>query len=108
MSKVHVRRGDTVKVITGKDKGKTGKVMEVLPDKGTVLVDGVNVVKRHTRPKPPKVPQGGIMEKALPVQGSKVMLVCKNPRCGKPTRIAHKVFEDGHKGRVCKHCQEEI
>jgi len=108
-NKVHVRKDDTVVVLAGKDRGKKGKVTEVLPAKQRVLVEGVNTVKKHTRPRPPRFPQGGIVEKSMPVDASNVMLVC--PRCSKPTRNAHKeVQQDGQTRnvRVCKKCGEEI
>ena len=101
MPKMHVKKDDTVKVIAGKDKGKQGKVLEVLPSKNKVLVEGVNVVKKHTRPRPPKVPQGGILEKAMPVSASNVMLVC--PQCSVPVRPKR-----SDKTRVCRKCNEQI
>jgi len=103
MPKVHVRKGDNVLVTAGKDKGKKGKVIAVDPDKSRVTVEGVNIVKRHTKPSQ-KMPQGGIMEKAAPVHSSNVMLFCKN--CNSPTRISMKFLEDGNKVRVCKGCGE--
>ena len=106
---IHVRKNDLVVVLSGKDKDKKGKVLEVLPQKGKVLVDGVNVAKRHTKPRPPAIPTGGILEKALPINASKVQLVCN--KCNKPTRIAKKAVQEGNKThyvRVCKHCNEEI
>jgi large subunit ribosomal protein L24 len=106
MFKVHVRKNDTVLVLSGKDAGKRGKVLEVDRGQGKVLVEGVNVVRRHLKPRPPRFPQGGIVEKALPIPSSRVMLVC--PKCSKPTRIAKKVKDDGTRTRVCKHCKEEI
>ncbi|MBM3464591.1 MAG: 50S ribosomal protein L24 [Armatimonadetes bacterium] len=108
-TKSHVRKDDTVVVLAGKDRGKKGKVLEVLPEKSRVLVEGINVVKRHTKPRPPRFPQGGIVEKPMPLAASNVMLVC--PRCSKPTRQAHKpVDQDGdtRNVRVCKKCGEEI
>ncbi len=107
--KVHVKKADTVVVLAGKDRGKKGKVVEVNPEKQRVVVEGVNVVKRHTKPRPPRFPQGGILEKSLGVNASNVMLVC--PRCNKPTRDAHKAIEENGKTRykrVCKKCGEEI
>lgn len=103
---VHVKKDDTVMVLTGKDKGKKGKILQVLPAEGKVLVDGINVAKRHTRPRPPKIPQGGILEKALPVASSNVMLVC--PKCSKPTRTGHSESAEGKSQRVCKKCGEVI
>jgi large subunit ribosomal protein L24 len=103
MPKVHVRKGDTVLVTTGKDKGKKGKVISVEPDKSRVIVEGVNIVKRHTKPTQ-KAPQGGITEKPAPVHSSNVMLFCT--KCNSPTRISKKPLGDGKKVRVCKECGE--
>lgn len=105
MSKVHVRKGDTVLVITGKSAGKKGKVVSVEPAKGRVIVEGVNIVKRHQKATP-QMPQGGIVEKEAPIHSSNVMLVCG--KCNKPTRIQKKVLDNGNKERVCKHCSETI
>ncbi len=102
----HVKKDDTVVVLAGKDKDKRGKVLGVEPKRNKVLVDGVNVVRRHTKPRPPRFPQGGIIEKTLPIDLSNVMLVC--PKCDKPTRIAAKVNDDGSRSRACKHCNEII
>lgn len=95
-----VKKGDNVLIITGKDSGKTGIVLEVLPDKNKVLVDGVNVVKRHTKPKNAQ-DKGGIISKPAPIDISNVMVVC--PVCKKATRVAH-AEKDGKKVRVCKKC----
>jgi len=103
---LHIRKDDTVMVVSGKDKGKKGKVMQALPREGKVLVDGINIAKKHTKPRPPKVPRGGILEKAQPVDSSKVMLMCG--KCDKPVRVKHKVAEDGSKTRICRKCGEEI
>ncbi|MDQ7844016.1 MAG: 50S ribosomal protein L24 [Armatimonadota bacterium] len=102
---VHVRKGDTVEVIGGKHRGKRGKVLKVLTKDGTVIVEGVNLVKRHTKPTQ-KLPQGGIVEKEAPLHASRVMLVC--PKCGKAARMAHGYLADGTKIRVCKHCGEQV
>lgn len=104
-AKVHVKKGDTVLVITGKDAGKKGKVLTVFPEKQRVIVEGVNVVKRHTKPNK-KMPQGGIVEKEAPIASSNVMLYCT--KCNKPTRVGHKFLDDGKKVRVCKKCGEVI
>ncbi len=103
---VHVKKGDTVEILAGKDRGKRGKVLSTFPDEGKVLVDGINIVKRHTRPRPPRIPQGGILEKAMPLRSSKVMLVC--PSCSETTRIAKKLLDDKSRVRVCKSCGKEI
>ncbi|MDS1030429.1 50S ribosomal protein L24 [Bacillota bacterium LX-D] len=103
--KVHVKKGDTVMVITGKSAGKKGKVLEVIPEKQRVIVEGVNVVKRHTKANP-KAPQGGIVEKEAPISSSNVMLFCS--KCNSPTRVGHKFLDDGSKVRHCKKCGEVI
>lgn len=103
--KVHVKKGDTVVVIAGKSVGKKGKVLEVNPEKQTVIVEGVNIVKRHTKPTQ-KAPQGGIMEKEAPLASSNVMIFCD--RCNKPTRIGRKYLEDSSKVRYCKKCGEVL
>jgi large subunit ribosomal protein L24 len=104
--KIHVKKDDNVMVVSGKDKGKKGKVMKVFPKEGRVLVDGINIAKKHTKPRPPKVPRGGILEKAQPVDSSKVMLMCT--KCDKPVRVKHKLPEGGKKERICRKCGEEI
>jgi len=100
-----IKKGDTVQVISGKDKGKTGEVITVIPKEDKVIVRGVNVVKRHQRPTS-HMRQGGIIEKESPIYVYKVALVC--PSCGKPTRVGFKVLEDGSKVRYCKKCGEVI
>ncbi len=104
-NKLHVRRGDTVLVLSGKDKGRRGKVTRAIPAEGRIVVEGINVVKKHVRPGP-KVMQGGIVDQEAPIYASKVMLVC--PRCNEPTRVGHTRLEDGRPVRVCKHCGEVI
>jgi large subunit ribosomal protein L24 len=104
-TKVHVRRGDTVEVIAGRYRGKRGKVLRVLPDRGKIIVEGVMVAKRHTKPSE-KMPTGGIVEKETPFPAGKAMLVCT--RCGRPVRFGYRVLEDGIKVRVCRHCGEII
>jgi len=103
--KVHVKKGDTVLVITGKDAGKKGKVVSVIPDKSRVVVEGVNIVKRHTRPTR-NLPQGGILQKEAPIHSSNVMLFCT--KCNSPTRVGKKFLAGGEKVRVCKKCGETI
>lgn len=105
MPKVHVRKGDTVMVITGKSAGQKGKVVSVEPAKSRVIVEGVNIVKRHQKATP-QMPQGGITEKEAPIHSSNVMLYCS--KCNKPTRIQKKVLGNGNKERVCKHCGETL
>ena len=99
-SKLHVKTGDTVMIISGKDKGKTGKVLEVSPKEGKVIVEGCNLVTKHVKPRAVGQ-QGGIVKAEAPLYACKVMPVC--PKCGKPTRVGHMVKEDGTKVRVCKH-----
>lgn len=101
---LHVKTGDMVYVISGKDKGKTGKIVKVFPKKGKVVVEGVNVVKKHLKPSPVN-PQGGVVEKAAPIFSSKVMLF--DEKTGKPTRVKHEV-RDGKKVRVSKKSGEII
>ena len=102
--KLHVKKGDTVVVLSGKDKGKQGKIISAMPSNGKVVVEGINKVKRHSKPSL-KVPQGGIISKEMPLHACKVQLVC--PACNKPTRIAHKQV-NGKNARLCKHCGEVI
>ena len=106
--KLHVKTGDTVVVISGKDKGKQGKVKAAMPKEGRVVVEGVNMIKRHTKPSQAN-PKGGIIEKEAAIDASNVMLIC--PSCGKPTRVGHKSGElNGKKTaiRVCKKCGAEF
>ncbi len=98
---MNIKKGDTVIVITGRDKGKKGKVLDVYPDKDKLTVERVNIAKRHQ--KPTRNFQGGIIEKPLPLSASKVMLVC--PRCSEPTRVGRKMINDNNV-RVCKQCEE--
>ena len=104
LAKLNVKKGDTVVVLAGKDKGKQGKIIESQPKKGKVIVEGVNKVKRHTKPSQ-KAPQGGIITKEAPLHACKVMLIC--PACSKPTRVAHKQV-NGKNVRACKKCGEVI
>ena len=97
--KVHVKTGDTVKIISGRDKGKTGKVIAVSPKEGKILVEGCNMIKKHVKPKK-MGEQGGILDAEAPMYACKAMLVC--PKCGKATRVAHTIDKDGKKVRLCK------
>jgi|SRR5215471_6352053 len=99
---ISVRKGDNVRVISGRDAGKSGRVLSVNPRKNTVIVEHANIIKRHTRPNPAKNIKGGIVEKEGPVHASKVMIVCSG--CNKHARIGHTVLPDGSKVRVCKRC----
>lgn len=101
--KVHVRKNDTVVVISGKDKGKTGEVLKVYPKTGKVLVQGVNIVKKHQKATRNQA-ESAIIEREAAINSSKVMLYCT--KCKNATRISHKLLEDGAKVRVCKKCGE--
>ena len=105
MKKMSIRKDDMVVVLSGKDKGKQGKILEVMPKEGKVVVEKVNMVSRHTKPRK-QGDQGGILKKEAPIYACKVQRVC--PKCGKPTRAAHKVQADGKKVRICKKCGAEI
>ena len=101
MSKMKIKKGDTVRVITGKDKGKEGKVLVVDKKNERVIVEGVNMITKHVRPRR-EGEEGGRIQAEGAFYASKAMLVC--PSCGKATRVAHKVLEDGTKKRACKKC----
>ena len=105
MKKMSIRKDDMVVVLSGKDKSKQGKILEVMPKEGKVVVEKINVVSRHTKPRK-QGDQGGILKKEAPIYACKVQRVC--PKCGKPTRAAHKVQADGKKVRICKKCGAEI
>ena len=105
MNKMSIKKDDLVVVLSGKDKGKQGKVLTVLPKENKVVVEKVNVVSRHTKPRK-QGEAGGIIHKEIPMYACKVMRVC--PKCGKPTRPAYKLLADGNKSRVCKKCGETI
>ncbi len=105
MTGTHVRRGDTVTVIAGRERGKRGKVLRVLPERGRVVVEKVNMIKRHQRPTQ-KLRQGGIIEREGPLALANVMLVCG--RCDKPARTGTQVLADGRRVRACKRCGEAI
>ena len=105
MQHTHVRRGDTVAVIAGRERGKRGKVLRVLPIGGRVLVEKINMMKKHQRPTQ-KLRQGGIIERESPLALSNVQVVCS--RCDKPSRSGIKTLADGRKLRVCKRCGESI
>jgi len=100
-----IRQNDEVVIIAGKDKGKQGKVQRVLVEKERVVVEGVNIVKRHIRPNP-SLRQTGIVQSEAPIHVSNVKLLC--PSCGKPARFGAQFLEDGSKARVCKVCRESI
>jgi large subunit ribosomal protein L24 len=100
--KLHVKKNDTVIVVTGKDKTKTGKVLQILPKKDGVLVEGINIIKRHTRPRGNE--SGGIVEKEAAIHISNVMIYCG--KCNKPVRTRINALEDGKKVRICVKCGE--
>ena len=105
MSKLHIKKNDTVVVLAGQDKGKTGKVLKVLVDENRALVEGVNMVSKSTKPSA-KNPQGGIVKQEAPIHISNLSLV--DPKSGKPTRVGINVAEDGKKVRIAKKSGEEI
>ena len=98
-----IRRNDTVIVTTGKDSGKRGRVLKVIPTKGRLIVEGVNIIKRHTKPNPQRNIKGGIVEREASLHGSNVQLLC--PECNAQTRIGHKILGDGRKVRICRKCE---
>ncbi len=105
MNTMSIKKGDTVVVLSGKDKGKQGKVLEAMPESRKVIVEKVNVATRHQKPRT-QGEQGGIVKKEAPIYACKVMRVC--PKCGKPTRPASKLTAGGKRVRVCKKCGAEI
>jgi large subunit ribosomal protein L24 len=98
-----IRRNDNVIVVTGKDRGKRGRVLKVLPEKNRLIVEGVNFIKRHTKPNPQRQIKGGVAEREAALHASNVQLVC--PECGRPTRIGRKILGDGRKVRICRKCE---
>lgn len=105
MNKVHVKTGDTVVILSGKDRGKKGKVMAVSPKEQKVIVENAGIVSKHVKPR--KMGEaGGIIKAESAFYACKVQVVC--PRCGKATRVAHKLYEDGTKERICKKCGEAL
>ena len=103
-AKLKVKKGDRVVVVTGRDKGKAGEILRVMPKENRVVVAGVNMVKRHTKPRG-QVMQGGIIDKEMPIHVSNVALWCKE--CG-ATRIGYRFADDGVKHRICRKCGGEI
>lgn len=104
-SKVHVKTGDSVQIISGKDKGLEGKVLQVSPKEGKVIVEGRNMVSKHVKPRR-QGERGGIVKAEGALYASKVMPVC--PKCSKPTRVGHSADKNGNKQRVCKKCGAEF
>jgi large subunit ribosomal protein L24 len=98
-----IRKNDTVLVIAGRDRGKRGRVLSVVPAKSSVIVEGVNMIKRHTKPNPQRNVKGGIVERETSMNMAKVQVVCAS--CGAATRVGHQLLEDGRKVRVCRKCK---
>ena len=105
MQKVLLKKNDTVMVVAGKNRGKSGKVLRVLPKKEAVIIERLNFAKRHLRAGGPHG-KGGIVEKEAPIRISNVQLLCG--KCNRPTRIGKKILEDGRKIRICRKCGETI
>jgi large subunit ribosomal protein L24 len=112
-TKIKIRKGDSVQVLAGKDAGKRGTVLRVLPDARRVVVEKVNMIKRHTKPRPAPRSSGsqqiipcGVIEKEAALHISNVQLVC--PSCGKPSRVGYRVNDDGTKVRVCRNCGKDV
>lgn len=103
--KLHVKKNDMVMIIAGKEKGKSGKVTRVFPEKGRITVENLNVVKRHSRPSRSNA-EGGIIEKEAPIDASNALLLCG--ACNKPTRTGIRILDDGSKARFCKKCNEIV
>jgi len=101
--KLHVRKNDQVEVLSGKDRGKRGKVLVMMPDRRRAIVERINMLKRHTRPNPQQNIKGGVVEREGSLDLSNLMVVC--PECNKKTRVRHKVLTDGRKVRTCTACE---
>ncbi len=97
-----IRKNDNVVVVAGKDRGKRGRVLRLVPAKNRLIVEGANFVKRHTRPNPAQNVKGGVVEREAPLHASNVQLIC--PDCGAATRIGRRLLEDGRKVRICRKC----
>ncbi len=100
--KLSIKKNDQVKVIAGKDRGKLGKVLRLIPEKRKAIVEGVNFRKKHTKANQAKGVQAGVTQQEAPINASKLMIVC--PECGKQTRVRHKLLDDGSKQRICAKC----
>jgi large subunit ribosomal protein L24 len=101
--RLHVKKNDLVTVVTGREKGKSGRVLKVIPETGKLIIEKINFIKRHTRPHGQQR-QGGILEKEAPLHASNVMLLCE--KCNKPVRTGHRTLEGDKKTRVCRRCGE--
>lgn len=104
-NKVHIKKEDTVLVLSGKDRGKKGKVLSVNPSTNQVIVEGINMATKHKKPRG-AYQQGGIVHQEAPVHSSNLMLICD--KCGKPTKVGKTILDNGEKARVCKKCNEII
>ena len=102
---MQIRKYDSVMVITGKERGKTGKVLRVLPDKDAIIIERINLVKRHSKPRGPQQP-GGIVEKEASIHVSNLMIMCD--KCNAPVRMGTKILSDGKKIRICRRCGEAL
>ena len=102
---MEIRKNDSVMVIAGKERGKTGKILRVLPEENAVIIERLNIVKRHSKPRGPQQP-GGIVEKEATIHASNVMIMCD--KCNAPVRIGHKILADGKKIRICRRCNEAL
>ena len=101
-----IKKNDEVYILRGKDRGKTGRVLIVIPKEQKIVVEGIQMIKRHTRPNPQKNIQGGIVEKEAAIHISNVAIVCKN--CKEHTRLANKILGDGRRARACRKCGSTI
>lgn len=104
--RLHVRKGDMVEVLGGKSRGKRGKVLRIFRERARAIVEGVNMVKRHTKANPAKNQPGGIVEKPASLPVARLMIVCA--RCGEAARVGRRFLDDGTKVRYCKHCNEQL
>ena len=102
---MEIRKNDNVMVIAGRERGKTGKVLRVLPDKDRVIIERMNLVKRHSKPRGPQQP-GGMVEKEASIHASNIMLMCD--KCNAPVRVGRKILNDGTKIRICRRCNEAL
>ena len=102
---MQIRKNDSVMVIAGKERGKTGKVLRVLTDKDAVIIERLNMVKRHTKPRGPQQ-SGGIVEKEAAIHASNIMIMCD--KCNAPARVGRKILADGKKIRICRNCTEAL
>jgi large subunit ribosomal protein L24 len=105
-TRLHIRKNDQVEILSGKDRGKRGRVLRIMPARSRAIVERINMLKRHTRPNPQRNIKGGVVEREASLHVSKLMIVC--PECNKPARVRHKVLSDGRKVRTCASCDGVI